>query len=540
MTDLIVGVDAPADEFEAGAAEPQLPRAQRWRRSAAEIGSRRTRAVASIGMLLGVQALLMVPHPGTHFWIDEALSVGIGRVPLRHIPSALRLDGNPPLWYVLVHFWLPVAGRSEAALHALSMAFAFACTPVAFAFGDRLFGRRTAWMAGLLVAANPFIVAYGREFRMYSLVTLLCLTASGSFALAFVRRLRRWLVAFSASLVLLLYTHTWSVFYVAGTLVAWGICIVWSTDRRALVTDGLLAYGAALVCWLPWIPELLYQARHTGAPWSKVPDLRDALRTVPGVFGDPRAALILVAGGLAAVMVAVRRRATFGDRSITVLVVIVVVALFVAWAANRISPAWTLRYLSILVGTVLLLAGAALARARGSGTVALLLVAMLWVDPVGRALRWHPAERASAKSPAADIAQHVRGYVHPGDLVISTQVEQVPPLDFYLPHGLSYFTPAGPVADPGIVDWRDVTSRVQHGPDLDAVLRVVRQLPSGSRVLVVFPPPTPVNHHQPVWFQLIAERTDSWVPAIQSDADLRDGFLVWTGGGLTGWLATRS
>ena len=46
----------------------------------------------------------------------------------------------------------------------------------------------------------------------------------------------------------------------------------------------------------------------------------------------------------------------------------------------------------------------------------------------------------------------------PGDLVVSTQPEQVPVLEYYLPDGLRFATLTGEVRDTGVTDWRD-------GPD---------------------------------------------------------------------------
>ena len=39
-------------------------------------------------------------------WLDEALTVNIAGVPLHEIPSYLKRDGAPPLFYVLLHFWM--------------------------------------------------------------------------------------------------------------------------------------------------------------------------------------------------------------------------------------------------------------------------------------------------------------------------------------------------------------------------------------------------------------------------------------------------
>ena len=69
---------------------------------------------AGLGALVAVSLLLRTTELGIGFWIDEGLSVGIADRPLGDIPLALREDGSPPLYYMLLHFWLDLAGESEA------------------------------------------------------------------------------------------------------------------------------------------------------------------------------------------------------------------------------------------------------------------------------------------------------------------------------------------------------------------------------------------------------------------------------------------
>ena len=54
--------------------------------------------------------MLRTAELGIGFWIDEGLSVGIADRPLTDIPAALRKDGSPPLYYMLLHFWLGARG----------------------------------------------------------------------------------------------------------------------------------------------------------------------------------------------------------------------------------------------------------------------------------------------------------------------------------------------------------------------------------------------------------------------------------------------
>ena len=45
--------------------------------------------------------------------------------------------------------------------------------------------------------------------------------------------------------------------------------------------------------------------------------------------------------------------------------------------------------------------------------------------------------------------------IRPGDVVASTQPEQVPVLSRYLPSGVLYVTPLGMVFDERVTDWRN-------------------------------------------------------------------------------------
>ena len=57
----------------------------------------------------------------TGYWIDEAISVGIASHPLTEIPGALRQDGSPPLYYLLLHEWMALVGTGEEETRALSL-----------------------------------------------------------------------------------------------------------------------------------------------------------------------------------------------------------------------------------------------------------------------------------------------------------------------------------------------------------------------------------------------------------------------------------
>lgn len=98
---------------------------------------------ALLAALMLVSAVLRVRQLSFYYWVDEGISVGISSHHLTQLPSLLREDGSPPLYYVLLHVWMQIWGRSETATHALSLIFALAAIPVAYWAGSSVFDRRT-------------------------------------------------------------------------------------------------------------------------------------------------------------------------------------------------------------------------------------------------------------------------------------------------------------------------------------------------------------------------------------------------------------
>jgi len=152
-----------------------LRRPPAWDRSLA--GSRIAELVG-LAVLVGISLLLRTGEFHVHYWIDEGLSVGISSHHLTDIPSILREDGSPPLYYLLLHFWMKWFGNYESATHALSLIFALLTIPVAYWAGRSLFDRRIAWTLAAMAALCPFLTSYAQETRMYALVAMLSFVAN--------------------------------------------------------------------------------------------------------------------------------------------------------------------------------------------------------------------------------------------------------------------------------------------------------------------------------------------------------------------------
>jgi mannosyltransferase len=459
---------------------------------------------AGLAALVALALILRTTELGIGFWIDEGLSVGIADRPLGDIPEVLRLDGSPPLYYMLLHVWMQLLGSSEEAVRWLSVACALIAVPVAWWGARGLFGTRAAWMAAVLTATNPFLTQFGQEGRMYALLILLALVATAAFGRAFAWRSRGWAIGYAVALAAMLYTHNWSLFFGAACGLVW-LYLLWrSRDRRELLVLGAIAFGGALALYLPWLPTVLYQVAHTGAPWSEPPSLLSLLGTPGTMLGQfAQVALLLVAGaGLVTLL------SRDGARSPAAwLLAIAGLTVVLAWLSSQLSPAWANRYLAVAVAPLLLALAAGLAHAGRLGIAGLIVAAALGAGDTA------PDDKSNVRDVARTIAPSLR----PGDLVISTQPEQISALDYYLPDGVRYATLTGEVSDPGVTDWRDGTERLAATSperDLDPLLD---ELEPGQRVALVTPIFFDVRRWQAPWTEQVRLRSGEWRQHISND-----------------------
>ena len=104
-------------------------------------------------------------------WLDEAFSVWMGQQPLSDMFSwLLRIDHHPPLYYILLHFWIGL-GDSAAVVRAFSALVGTLTIPVIYLVGRRLVNWKAGLLAALILALSPFHVRFAQETRMYTLLT---------------------------------------------------------------------------------------------------------------------------------------------------------------------------------------------------------------------------------------------------------------------------------------------------------------------------------------------------------------------------------
>ncbi|MDE3089331.1 MAG: glycosyltransferase family 39 protein, partial [Chloroflexota bacterium] len=123
-------------------------------------------------------------------WNDEGNSVALAPLSLEAIANSAAHDIHPPLYYFLLHFWMPFIGNSEYAVRFLSVIAGVATVALVSRVAYSVFDGRVAIVAAFLSAVSAFQVYYSQEARMYIWVTLW--SAVSVYAMARMLEVRSW------------------------------------------------------------------------------------------------------------------------------------------------------------------------------------------------------------------------------------------------------------------------------------------------------------------------------------------------------------
>lgn len=225
-------------------------------------------------------------------WSDEGISILRSTRPLGELLATMPVEQLPG-YFVLLHFWIGLAGDSDFVLRffsvwpsvlAVALLYRLA-VDLAHPVVSCVWVRRAGLVAALLLAANPFQLWYAQEARAYSWMAASALLATWSFwrLLAGKRDAKAFELAAQSGLELadkearfrIIDRHSWlwlGVYVLAMTLTVYlhyyGFLVPlahtvffvgWFIHRRewrvALVWSG--AGIVTLLLFLPWLPRAL-------------------------------------------------------------------------------------------------------------------------------------------------------------------------------------------------------------------------------------------------------------------------------------------
>ena len=226
------------------------------------------------------------------FWLDEAVQVwasahfSIKDLLTQYMPW----DFNPPLYHILLHFWIKVFGASEIGVRSLSVLLGIGCIFLIKKIGDKGYGIKDkeirdkgyeikdkrknlkdlgiGTIAALLLATSPLHIYYSQEARMYILACFLVLLATWRFLIFLERQNWENSFLFGVSLVLMGFSHFLALLTVPVFLLFCYKSLRVNGLTGSRVVKFILPFFLLLCFYLSYSSLLLKQLK-TGMGWTK-------------------------------------------------------------------------------------------------------------------------------------------------------------------------------------------------------------------------------------------------------------------------------
>ena len=231
-------------------------------------------AILLVGLSLRIYQL-----DAESLWLDEAYTVDYMAYAGNSLLEVLRMslpDQNPPLYYVLLHYWMWLFGDSEVSVRLPSVLFGILSVGLIYKVGYTLFDKQTGLIASLILALSAYQVHYAQEARTYSMTVFWGLTSFYLFLRFFEGRDYRVLAGYVLSNAALMYSHYYGLFLVAAqALFVLGYYVFRRREDEApALRTWAWAAGAMTVLYIPGFFYLAYSLSHSeNSNWIETPGL---------------------------------------------------------------------------------------------------------------------------------------------------------------------------------------------------------------------------------------------------------------------------
>lgn len=208
---------------------------------------------------------------------DDAFSVFLARQNFGNIIQGTAADTMPPLYYFLLHFWQQLSS-DLGFLRLLSVILSLVGWMIAVDLCRRMFGSKTAVIAGFLLAFSPLQLYHSQDIRMYALLMSGQLAYYWFFYRIFEENnseTKLW-IGLIISGIIAMYSHALAGF----GLILGNLFLLWKKrwqDQIRLIRAQLWI-GAAYLPWAIYLPGQIAKVQH--AFWTPRPGLVEVFQSV--------------------------------------------------------------------------------------------------------------------------------------------------------------------------------------------------------------------------------------------------------------------
>ncbi|SDK80614.1 Concanavalin A-like lectin/glucanases superfamily protein [Maridesulfovibrio ferrireducens] len=242
-------------------------------------------------IMLLATALRIYSIGSESLWIDEGQTVAYATKSFGEIIEYCARDVHPPLYLFIMHIWTELFGISEISLRLPSAIFGVIAVFLTYRVGEKIMNRNAALLGALFLAVSYMGINFSQEARSYTMLLSAILLSCHGLLLFIDNPNRKNFLYYAASIALMLYIHTFTVFIIMFHQLYFITGFILTPGQRIKRLGNWISVNiAALIIFSPWLFFLVKQvlAKLGGegpGSWVPAPDFFTAWRTLIQLAG---------------------------------------------------------------------------------------------------------------------------------------------------------------------------------------------------------------------------------------------------------------
>jgi uncharacterized membrane protein len=217
-------------------------------------------------------------------WYDEAFSIELANSSILGVINGSAQDIHPPLYHILLHYWINLFGDSEFSTRFMSVLFGLVAIFMIYKVGSLILDEEAGILSALLLALSSFHIYYSQEARMYSLMVLLTLLSMYFFLKILSNRNVIDVVGYALSSTFLIYTHYFGLFIIlAQNIYIFTLFLLKEDDYKQTFKRWVPLQLIIIVLFSPWIMvfirQVLLAQSGYGIGWMPMPSIHSIIRS---------------------------------------------------------------------------------------------------------------------------------------------------------------------------------------------------------------------------------------------------------------------
>lgn len=260
-------------------------------------------------MEFGIPAAIFILNCIVKIWfidsrdiaMDEPFTLFYSQSGLHSIFGMLPSENNPPLYFILLHYWIKIAGISAFAVRFPAFLFSVTTAVVMYETGRRFFNWRVGLVASGIFTFSNYHLLFAHEARVYALFTMLAALSMFFFLSLYQGKHKlRDMILLTLTNIVLIYAHFFGFFLILIQILS---AILIKSLRVSTLKMTFLSAGLTFAGFIPYLGITLKRfTSSSGGTWVQEPVISDLYTMLWRYSNAPVVTvfflLVIAAGGI--------------------------------------------------------------------------------------------------------------------------------------------------------------------------------------------------------------------------------------------------